>query len=221
MLEILPKGNEYASLFLGTINSIIKVSHHVDNLYRTQCSPSQASVNHEKIAEDFSLALCTISQHVQECEKELTIFDTEPMQAAVVDLYAHIFLFLTDIMYWYTKKRWKRTLDSFNENLSETFEDEIQNIKHKSKAILRQAIQGMAAEQRVTRLILEKGHKDLRLGLENFTRAQAEAAHREEQNRREWREKTENMDYLIGRLRQQLTYEVVMHHPERKSYTAS
>lgn len=137
------------------------------------------------------------------------------MQAAVVDLYAHIFLFLTDTMVWYTKKRWKRTLDSFNENLSETFEDEIQNIKHKSKAILRQAIQGMAAEQRVTRLILEESRKDLRLGLENFTRAQAEAAHREEQKRREWREKTENMDYLIGRLRQQLTYEVVMHHPER------
>jgi hypothetical protein len=81
------------------------------------------------------------------------------MQAAVVDLYVHIFLFLTDIIDWHTRKRWKRTSDSFNENLLETFEGEIQNIKHKSKAILRQAKQGVAAGQRVARLILEESRK--------------------------------------------------------------
>lgn len=109
-----------------------------------------------------------------ECRAELEIFRTRDMIQLVVDFYAHIFVFLSDVMDWVTEKRRKRLLDSFNENLFQKFEDQIDKIKVKSEMIRNLAAQSSRAEQRVTRLILEDLGKDVRLGLQGEERRHAE-----------------------------------------------
>lgn len=206
MLEVVPRGNEYVSIFSGTITSIIK-----------------ASANHEQIAEQLAQALCAISEHVAECEVELELFRTEEMQKAVADLYAHIFLFLTDTLGWYMAKRRKRLLDSFNENFMREFESEIENIQHKSEIIKRKVAHSMGAEQRVTRLIVEQTRKDLRLGLEGIQREHAETRYYAQQfsdqlekERAERREDKKHWANLHGALVKLLTNAANSHRAEGK-----
>lgn len=152
-------------------------------------------MNHENIAEELSQALYLISEHVVDCETELEIFKTEAIQRAVADLYAHVFLFLTDTLNWYLKKRRKRLLDSFNENFLSEFDKEIENIKRKSEIIKRKAGQNIAAEQRVTRVIVEETHKDLRLGLKDIERKQAEIDYNTQQfNKQYQKERMERQE---------------------------
>ena len=92
----------------------------------------------------------------------------------VVDLYAHIFVFLSDVMDWVTEKRRKRLLDSFNESLLQKFEGQIDKIKSKSEMIRNRAAQSSRAEQRATRLELEGLSRDVRLGLQGEERRHAE-----------------------------------------------
>lgn len=207
MLEVVPKGNEYASLFAGTIISIIR-----------------ASVNHEHIAEDLASALCAISENVAECEVELELFKTEAMMRAVADLYAHIFLFLSDTLGWYLRKRRKRLVDSFNEKFFDHFETEIDNIKRKSESIRRKAAQNMAAEQRVTRLTVEETGRDLRLGLQGIMREQAETKYAAQQmrtqmqrERAEWQEEKKHLASLHANLLTFLTDAVQSHGLQGKS----
>jgi hypothetical protein len=190
MLEVLPHGSEYVCLFAGTITSIMK-----------------ASVNHEGIAEDIAQALCEIGEHVADCETELRLFHTEDMQNAVADLYAHIFLFLTDTLCWYGKSKRKRVMDSFNEKFRDELGESIENIKKMSMAIKRKAENGSAAEQRVTRLTTEAIGKDIRVGLEGFRREQAEMkhlvqqAHKQLENQRaEWQKERTNWGALYGKV---------------------
>ncbi|KAI1659700.1 hypothetical protein F4813DRAFT_351692 [Daldinia decipiens] len=157
MLKLIPEGNEYVSIFTGTLNIII-----------------QASVNHERIAEGLSEALCRISEHVHECKSELELFRTQAMTKLVADLYAHIFIFLSDTMDWITEKRRKRLLDSFNENFYKRFESQVETIRHKSDMIRNLAAQSSHAEQRVTRLTVEDLAQDIRLGLVGEERRHAE-----------------------------------------------
>lgn len=157
MLDVVPRSNEYVSLFAGTLTTIIK-----------------ASVNHEGIAEDLTQALCDITELVAGCDVDLKLFATEDMQRAVAKLYAHIFLFLNDAMVWYAKKRRRRLLDSLNEKFRDTFEESIENIRSMASVIQRKAVQGSAAEQRATRLQLESMRQDLRIGLEGWQREKAD-----------------------------------------------
>ncbi|KAF4879709.1 hypothetical protein CGCSCA1_v001046 [Colletotrichum siamense] len=157
LIEILPSGNEYVSIFTGTLNAVI-----------------QASANHEKIAEGLSEALCVMSQHVDDCKKELQLFDMEDMQVLVADLYAHIFLLLSSVMDWMMKKRIKRLLDSFNDDLPSVFSSEISKIQAISDRIRHLASQKARAELRSTRLTAESSARDIRAGLEGEKRHQAE-----------------------------------------------
>ncbi|KAI0020195.1 hypothetical protein F4780DRAFT_743271 [Xylariomycetidae sp. FL0641] len=167
VLEIIPSGSEYVSIFAGTLNIVIK-----------------ASVNHERIAEGLSDALCAISEHIVQCEAELDLFRTEAMVRLVADFYAHIFIFLSDAMDWIMEKRRKRLLDSFNENLYQKFEEQIDEIKSKSSRIREFAAHGSRAEVRVTRLIAENLARDRRVGLEGQARHQAQMVYMAEQMQR-------------------------------------
>lgn len=100
MPQVLPSSNQYVALFMGTMDLIIK-----------------ASANYERIAEELGHALCIISEHVSKYEAELGLFKTESIMSEVLNLYAHIFLFLNNIIEWYLQKRRKRFLDLFNEGL--------------------------------------------------------------------------------------------------------
>ncbi|KAF5500538.1 hypothetical protein CGCS363_v007333 [Colletotrichum siamense] len=156
-LEILPSGNEYVSIFTGTLNVLI-----------------QASANHEKIAEGLSESLCIISKHVDDCKTDLELFNMEDMKTLIAELYAHIFLFMGSIMDWMMKKRVKRLLDSFNDDLPSVFENEMNKIKGISDRIRNLASQKSRAELRSLRLTVESSARDLRAGFEGEKRYQAE-----------------------------------------------
>ncbi|KAK4167748.1 hypothetical protein QBC43DRAFT_285639 [Cladorrhinum sp. PSN259] len=157
MLKVLPDGNEYVSIFTGTLTAIIN-----------------ASVNHERVAEELAEALCTISENVAECQAELEIFRTTAMLERVADLYAHVFIFLSSYMDWAMRKRATRLLDSFNENLFRKFEPDIKKITDRSDLIRRLVAQSSRAEVRVTRLHVEDLKRDLRIGQEGQARHHAE-----------------------------------------------
>ncbi|KAI1124220.1 hypothetical protein F5Y10DRAFT_250067 [Nemania abortiva] len=168
MLKIIPEGNEYVSVFAGTLNVII-----------------QASVNHERISEGLSEALCTISEHVAECETELELYHTTEMMRLIADLYAHIFIFLSDVMGWITEKKGRRLLDSFNETFFQKFEDKIGMIKQKSENIRNLAAQCSRAEQRFVRVAVEDLTQDIRLGLMGQKRQEAEMVYHAERIEKE------------------------------------
>ncbi|KAI1750559.1 hypothetical protein F4782DRAFT_509432 [Xylaria castorea] len=168
ILEIIPEGSEYVSVFAGTLNVII-----------------QASVNHERISEGLSEALCVISESVAECKTELEMYHTREMMQLIADSYAHIFVFLSDVMGWITEKKRKRLLDSFNEKFFQKFEHHIDMIKQRSERIRNFAAQCSRAEQRLTRVGVEDLAQDVRLGLIGQKRQEAELAYHAERIERE------------------------------------
>ncbi|RYC59102.1 hypothetical protein CHU98_g7105 [Xylaria longipes] len=193
ILEIIPEGSEYVSVFAGTLNVII-----------------QASVNHERIAEGLSEALCTISEHVAECKTELEMYHTREMMQLITDFYAHIFVFLSDVMGWITEKKRKRLLDSFNEKFFQKFEHQIGMIKQRSERIRSFAAQSSRAEQRLTRVAVEDLAQDVRLGLVGQKRQEAEVVYHAERierelyegrkERQQLREDAHNFTLLAGRI---------------------
>ncbi|ROW17317.1 hypothetical protein VPNG_01369 [Cytospora leucostoma] len=157
LIKLLPDGNEYVSVFTGTLNAIIK-----------------ASANHEAIAEGFAEGLCTISEHIEEVDRHLKLLPIDDVIKLIADLYEHVFLFLSSVMDWIMKKRTRRLLDSFRENFSEQFANEVKRINEKAARIRNIASQSSMAEGRVTRLLTERIDRDIRLGLEGQRRHQAE-----------------------------------------------
>ncbi|KAI0448306.1 hypothetical protein F5B21DRAFT_498008 [Xylaria acuta] len=168
ILKIIPEGSEYVSVFAGTLNVII-----------------QASVNHERISEGLSEALCTISEHVAEFKTELEMYHTKEMMQLIADFYAHIFVFLSDVMGWIMERKRKRLLDSFNEKFFQKFEDQIDMIKKRSERIRNFAAQCSRAEQRLTRVVVEDLAQDVRLGLIGQKRQEAEVVYHAERIERE------------------------------------
>ncbi|KAK7984335.1 hypothetical protein PG989_011737 [Apiospora arundinis] len=134
----------------------------------------KASANHERVIEGLSAAITTITDHVRECKVEQELYKTGEMKEAVANLYADIFLLLSNIMEYLTKKRFKRLLDSFNEDLYKRFEDQISNISTKVMKIQRLADQGFKAEIRVIRLQLESLERNVIAGQEGEARLIAE-----------------------------------------------
>lgn len=96
------------------------------------------------------------------------------MKTEVVNFYVHIFLFLSDVMEWKTKKRRQRFLDSFNENFNKRFEDQVNNIRDSSEKMSRISVLASQAEVRAIRFNLERLHQDFRLGQEGESREHAE-----------------------------------------------
>lgn len=108
------------------------------------------------------------------------------MQYSVADLYAHIFLYLRDILKWYNKKSISRALISFKEDFYERFEDHVTGIQWISRAIGRKAQHASHSELRYTRLLVEDVRKNQRLGLKREERENAERqyqAHKESEER--------------------------------------
>ncbi|KAL1847380.1 hypothetical protein Daus18300_013965 [Diaporthe australafricana] len=157
LLEILPDGNEYVSLFTGVLSVIIK-----------------ASANHEAVAEGFAENLCSISQSIEDIRIDLFLFNTGIVVEAVSELYGHIFLYLSSVMDWIMEKRRTRFMASFNENLVERFENDIKRIKTSAERIRNLAQQSSRAEARFHRLETESANRDLRLGLHGLARETAE-----------------------------------------------
>lgn len=107
-------------------------------------------------------------------ERYLRLLPTEDNIKLVVDIYEHIFLFLSSVMDWIMKRRYRRLLDSFSETFKDRFDDEINKINEKVARVRNFAYQSLMAEGRVTRLIMEGLYRDTRLGLEGDKRYRAD-----------------------------------------------
>lgn len=116
-----------------------------------------------------------ISECIDEAGRDLTLSGTDDMKRLVADLYEHIFLFMNGVMDWILEKRFRRLLDSFSENIfNERFEAEMTKINKKAERVRNLASQSSRAELRVTRLIAESLIRDVRLGLDERQRHEAE-----------------------------------------------
>lgn len=93
LLKVLPADSQYASIFCGTLQTLIK-----------------ASANYEKIAAGLSRALVEITEAVAVCAKESALYATEAFIGSIATLYAHIFCFLRNAIEWYTKRSSSRLL---------------------------------------------------------------------------------------------------------------
>ncbi|TLD11884.1 hypothetical protein PspLS_11307 [Pyricularia sp. CBS 133598] len=171
LLKILPSGNEYVSIFAGSLNAIVK-----------------ASVNHEHVAEGLADSLCRINDAVADVQLDLELFGTDEMRRLVADLYAHVFLFLGGVMDWIGERRRKRLLDSFNSNLADKFDTEVGKVEALAGRIARLSAQSGRVEGRVTRVTVEAIRADQRVGLRSIERGQAELAYRLERQEREMKE---------------------------------
>ncbi|KAK8061852.1 hypothetical protein PG994_008218 [Apiospora phragmitis] len=135
------------------------------------------------------------------------------MKEAVATLYAEVFLLLSDLMDYLTKKRLQRLLGSFNEDLCKKYEDQISNINNKAKRIQRLAEQSSRVELRAVRLELENMKRNMIAGQEGEARLRAEliasanrieAEQREAMRRRDVPTQRQLMDHLAGTLNQML-----------------
>lgn len=160
-------------------------------------------MNHEKIIEGLSQAICDIGEYIRDCTTELDLFPTEEMQSRVSDLYAHIFLFFFSIMDWIMQKRYKRLLDSFNQNFMERFKHDIDNIKHQADRVRQLSERSSRAEIRVSRLTAESSRSefralrnDIRVGLEEIARKHAEIVYRDRLREMEIQEANRNREEI-------------------------
>lgn len=96
---------------------------------------AQASANYQRVAESIGEGLVTVSEHIQNASRNMSLYEDIIMQTAVADLYQHIFLFLGDAMDWIMEKRHQRLLDSFKEDFNDRFDARMKSIHKKTDHI--------------------------------------------------------------------------------------
>lgn len=143
------------------------------------------------------------------------MYHNKQMMQLIADFYAHIFVFLSDVMSWITEKKRRRLLDSFNEKFFEKFEHQISTITQRSERIRNFAAQCSRAEQRHISAAVEDLRQDIRLGLTGQKRHEAEMAYHAEmiarelyegrKERQRLMEDRENYRLLADQLKQMLT----------------
>lgn len=144
----------------------------------------KASDNNQKMATGIAESFSTIGECCQDMKGDIQLFPVETIICLLSDFYGEVFLFLSDVMQWMTKKSHKRMLKSFNDDLVVDFENGLKRIKCKGERIRLQAEQIHRAELRDMRYTLESLHnkwsEDMRLGKTGLARQQAETRHVQE-----------------------------------------
>lgn len=143
-LQMLPAGNQYVSIFYGSLVTVIEVSMTNQlvcglELQNKILSSIQSSERYTKITEFLPQALVDINDAVSAVEKLTWLFSTETMKVFAWRMYGQIFSFLTEMIKWYTKRSRQRLLTSFNEHLPEFFEDQLDEIKKTAQLISKEA----------------------------------------------------------------------------------
>lgn len=90
------------------------------------------------------------------------VYNTPIIQQLAMRLYAQIFTYLGNFMAWYTDRSRTRFLRSFNENLSRTFQEDLESVKEIATALSQQIQLHMSADVRVSKLITEEISGDLK-----------------------------------------------------------
>lgn len=138
----------------------------------------KASDNNQKMAKGIAESLSTIGECCVDMQVDIKLFPIETTIRLLSDFYGEVFLFLSDVMEWMTKKSYKRMLKSFNDDLVLDFEDGLERIKQKAARIRHRAEQISRAESRSISNRVEslekKMSEDMRLGATGLARQQAE-----------------------------------------------
>jgi hypothetical protein len=82
-------------------------------------------VNHERVGEEFGVALKEIDDIVRSVKQELSLYQDVALLGSSVELCCYIIEFLAFPLRWYTQNRRRRAFASFNDNLSEKYQDQI------------------------------------------------------------------------------------------------
>lgn len=80
------------------------------------------------------------------------MYNTPRLQELSMRLYTAVFTYLTKFMTWFRSKSIRRLLWSFNENLAQTFADDIQQVKKTSSLISEQIQLYMSMDVRISKL---------------------------------------------------------------------
>src|SRR5215469_4649103 len=83
------------------------------------------------------------------------VFQTPVLQQLAMRLYARVFSYLSKFMAWYTDRSRSRFLKSFNENIYNTFQDDLVQIKQISSLLCQQIQLHMFADVRISKLLSE------------------------------------------------------------------
>ncbi|KAK4195604.1 hypothetical protein QBC40DRAFT_288817 [Triangularia verruculosa] len=116
LFKLLPTEDKYISLFAGVVATVVK-----------------ASVNYQKIAEGFSLALLEMSADLRFVENKTQIANTKEMQQLVVQLYVKVFEFLCHAMSFFHKRR-KRFFASFDKSF---YDKTVEHMVHDIQKVIR------------------------------------------------------------------------------------
>lgn len=191
LLGILPEGNDYISIFTGVLHVVIKVctifrKHRLIKLGIKTNVKLKASDNNQKLAKGIAESLSAIGEYCEDMQGDIHLFQTEPMMRLVSEFYGQVFLFLSGVMEWITKKWYKRMVNSFNDDLVLEFDMELESIKYKAKRIRHRAEQSHRGEGQYVRYKVDnfghelEGFEDKRLGTMGLARQQAERQYSEE-----------------------------------------
>jgi hypothetical protein len=94
--------------------------------------------------------------------QKMQVYDTPALQQLTMRLYTQIFSYLSKFMAWFTDRSSKRFLKSFNENISRTFQDDLDQIKEISGLLAQQIQLHMSADVRVSKLLHENTNGDMK-----------------------------------------------------------
>ena len=117
---------------------------------------NQASVNHERVGEEFATALREIDDIVRSVKQELSLYPNVVSIGLSVELCGYIIEFVAFPLRWYTQKRRKAFFASFNDNLSDQYQNRITEIRRLSEHIKRDMYLRSAADMKdVSRMMPE------------------------------------------------------------------
>lgn len=94
-------------------------------------------------------------------EVETQIYDSAILQRLVMRLYSHVFAYLRKFMKWHTDRKRTRFLQSFNENLKETFQEDIKKVKDTCTTLSRQIQKYISADVKITKLLVGNQNANL------------------------------------------------------------
>ncbi|KAH7139864.1 hypothetical protein B0J13DRAFT_677009 [Dactylonectria estremocensis] len=137
-LKMLPSESVYTSLIAGSVAMIIK-----------------ASANHINITEAFAQGIVIINDAVSMVQKS-QVYDTPALKQLAMRLYSHVLTYLTKFMAWYTHRSRTRFLKSFNENIQQNFQADLDRVKEVAELLCRHIQLHMSADGRISKLMLEE-----------------------------------------------------------------
>lgn len=138
----------------------------------------QASANHIKVTESFAEGIIAINDAVGLVQRG-HVYETRVIQQLTMRLYGQIFNYLSKFMKWFTEKSRSRFAMSFNENLGDLFQEDLNRVADTSRVLSQQIQYYISADVKVNKLIAEETGQDVKNLLIMFEAGQKESRLRE------------------------------------------